>query len=85
MSSLSASLLAHCGVSAELARRLGLGDAVVESLLQTFDSEIERVRLHAYYTDRVVHRAGRLESGAADGRAHDGTPIADATLPTLGG
>lgn len=37
MSSLAASLLAHCGVSAELARRLDLGDAVAESLLQTFE------------------------------------------------
>ena len=37
MSSLAASLLAHCAVSAEMARRLGLGDAVVDSLLQTFE------------------------------------------------
>ena len=37
MSSLAASLLAHCAVSAEMARRLDLGDAAVDSLLQTFE------------------------------------------------
>jgi len=37
LSPVSTSLLAHCAVSAELARRLRLGDRVVESLLQTFE------------------------------------------------
>ena len=37
MPSIAASLLAHCAVSAELARRLDLGDTVVDCLLQTFE------------------------------------------------
>ena len=55
-------------------------------------SEYERVRLHAYYTERVLHRAGRLaELGAIAAAAHEradgsGYPraVAGTTIPLLG-
>jgi HD-GYP domain-containing protein (c-di-GMP phosphodiesterase class II) len=56
------------------------------------DSEMERVRLHAYYTDRVVHRAGRLALLASIASAaherHDGSgyprAVAGSAVPRLG-
>jgi hypothetical protein len=56
------------------------------------DSEIERVRLHAYYTDRVVHRAGCLALLASIASAaherHDGSGYprgaAGGAVPLLG-
>jgi HD-GYP domain-containing protein (c-di-GMP phosphodiesterase class II) len=56
------------------------------------DSEREQVRLHAYFTDRVLHRAGRLGVlGAVASAAHEradgsGYPrgIVSGTVPRLG-
>jgi DNA-binding CsgD family transcriptional regulator len=56
------------------------------------DTEREKVRLHAYYTDRVLHRAGRLGVlGAVASAAHEradgsGYPrgVAGGTVPRLG-
>jgi len=56
------------------------------------DDERERVRLHAYYTDRVLHRAGHLASlSSVASSAHErvgggGYPraIAGETIPLLG-
>jgi HD-GYP domain-containing protein (c-di-GMP phosphodiesterase class II) len=56
------------------------------------DDERERVRLHAYYTGRVLHRAGRLAeleqigSGAHERAGGSGYPrsIAGETIPLLG-
>jgi HD-GYP domain-containing protein (c-di-GMP phosphodiesterase class II) len=56
------------------------------------DSEMERVRLHAYYTDRVLHRASKLaELASIASAAHEhidggGYPrgIGGQTIPLLG-
>jgi HD-GYP domain-containing protein (c-di-GMP phosphodiesterase class II) len=56
------------------------------------EAEMERVRLHAYYTDRVLHRASRLAplaevaSAAHERSGGTGYPrgIAGATIPLLG-
>ena len=56
------------------------------------EDEMERVRLHAYYTDRVLHRASRLSLlGSVASSAHErsngsGYPraISGATIPLLG-
>jgi len=56
------------------------------------DFEMEKVRLHAYYTDRVLHNAGRLAmlasiaSSAHERSGGSGYPrgIAGATIPLLG-
>ncbi|MFN2641672.1 MAG: HD domain-containing phosphohydrolase [Actinomycetota bacterium] len=56
------------------------------------EGEMERVRLHAYYTDRVLHRAGRLAmlasvaSAAHEQASGGGYPrgISGATIPLLG-
>ncbi len=56
------------------------------------DFEMEKVRLHAYYTDRVLHNAGRLAllasiaSSAHERSGGTGYPrgIAGATIPLLG-
>ena len=56
------------------------------------DFEMEKVRLHAYYTDRVLHNAGKLTllasiaSSAHERSGGSGYPrgIAGATIPLLG-
>ena len=56
------------------------------------DFEMEKVRLHAYYTDRVLHNAGKLAllasiaSSAHERSGGTGYPrgIAGATIPLLG-
>ncbi len=49
-------------------------------------AEFEKVRLHAYYTDRVLHRAGRLallsSIASAAHERHDGTGYPKAAGPT---
>ncbi|MDP9181794.1 MAG: HD domain-containing protein [Actinomycetota bacterium] len=72
--------------------RAGVPNSIWDKPGPLTPSEYERVRLHAYYTERVLHRAGRLaELGAIAASAHeraDGTgyprAVAGTTIPLLG-
>jgi len=71
--------------------RNGVPNTIWDKCGPLTETERERVRLHAYYTDRVLHRAGKLAVlGAVSSAAHervDGTgyprSIAGATIPKL--
>jgi HD-GYP domain-containing protein (c-di-GMP phosphodiesterase class II)/DNA-binding CsgD family transcriptional regulator len=79
MSSIAASLLAHCAVSAEMARRLDLGDAVVESLLQTFE-QWDGKGIPDKLRGEQVGRAIRVANLAALVEVHDRAGGVPATL-----
>jgi HD-GYP domain-containing protein (c-di-GMP phosphodiesterase class II) len=79
MSSLFVSFLAHCAVSAELARRLDLGDAVVESLLQTFE-QWDGKGMPNKRRGEDVRLAIRIANLANLVEVHDRERGADATL-----
>jgi HD-GYP domain-containing protein (c-di-GMP phosphodiesterase class II)/DNA-binding CsgD family transcriptional regulator len=72
--------------------RTGIPNTIWDKPGPLTDSERERVRLHAYYTDRVLHRAGKLSVlGSIAASAHErsngsGYPkgIGGATVPLLG-
>jgi HD-GYP domain-containing protein (c-di-GMP phosphodiesterase class II)/DNA-binding CsgD family transcriptional regulator len=72
--------------------RAGVPNTIWDKPGPLSESEQERVRLHAYYTDRVLHRAGKLaDLGAIASAGHEradgsGYPrsIAGATIPVLG-
>ena len=72
--------------------RNGISNDIWEKPGPLTQGEMERVRLHAYYTDRVLHHAGKLgllgsiASSAHERATGDGYPrgIAGATIPLLG-
>jgi DNA-binding CsgD family transcriptional regulator len=72
--------------------RAGVPNSIWDKPGPLTTSEHERVRLHAYYTERVLHRAGALAPlGSVAAAAHEradgsGYPraVAGATIPLLG-
>lgn len=72
--------------------RAGVPNSIWDKRGPLTASEQERVRLHAYYTERVLHRAGRLaELGSLAAAAHEradgsGYPraVGGTSLPLLG-
>jgi HD-GYP domain-containing protein (c-di-GMP phosphodiesterase class II) len=72
--------------------RNGVPNTIWDKAGPLTDDERERVRLHSYYTGRVLHRAGRLATlaqigSAAHERANGGgypRAIAGETIPALG-
>ncbi|HLZ70712.1 MAG TPA: HD domain-containing phosphohydrolase [Dehalococcoidia bacterium] len=72
--------------------RNGVPNTIWDKMGSLTTGETERVRLHAYYTDRVLHRASRLALlGSVASAAHEraggtGYPrgIAGGTIPLLG-
>jgi len=72
--------------------RAGVPNSIWDKAGPLTTSEQERVRLHAYYTERVLHRAGKLAVlGSVASAAHEradgsGYPrsVAGSTIPLLG-